>query len=112
MPDTPYGMPRGQSVVDAAADILATTPVPDGYPATGRAMPHRRWVSLLRRAGWPVETVEILAPQHEHRGPRAGQRTADAPQPVSVVPLAWLRLLAARLGVPIADACRGIVRDD
>lgn len=46
----PHGMPMRADVEAAAAEILATTPLPAGYPATGRAVPHREWTRLLRRA--------------------------------------------------------------
>lgn len=96
---------------DAAAAVLAAgLPLAEWEAGRDRAIPAARWVRLLRGAGWPVLTVEVMLPQREHRGgPRHGQRTGHAPQPVVVVPETWLREMARRLGVPWRDACRGTV---
>jgi hypothetical protein len=109
--DTPGRNPSRAELLAAAAAAAAELAPPPDWPAAGRAMPAARWVPALRAAGWPVATVEVDLPQREHRGPRAGQRTADAPQPVTVVPAAWLRAMARALGVRWADACRGVVAD-
>lgn len=106
---TDSGHPSRVSVLEAASDLRAALAVPADWPRRGRVMPRQTWVPILRRAGWPVAQVEAELPQHEHGGLRAGQRTGSAPQAVTVVPAAWLRQLAARLGVPWAYACRGTV---
>lgn len=105
------GVPRDDITRHATA-IRAALPVPADYPAKGRAWPEKRVANLLHRAGWPVETVTALVPQREHRGPRTGQQTRDAPQPVAVVPLAWLEELARRCGCDLADVCRGLIPDE
>jgi hypothetical protein len=105
---TDSGRPSNKLVAAVAAAIAASPPPDDGR----RAVPRATWVPHLRRAGWPVQTVTLYLPQTEHRGPRAGQRTADAPQPVSAVPLAWLADLARRVKVDWAYACRAVVADD
>ncbi|MDY3555287.1 helix-turn-helix transcriptional regulator [Gemmata sp. JC717] len=99
-------------IAQHAAEIRAALAVPAGYPGRGRAWPTAYAVPILRKANWPVEQVTALLPQHEHRGPRAGQRTADAPQLVSVVPEAWLRELIRRTGRPVKDLLRGLIADD
>lgn len=104
--------PSSADIERHARAIRADAPVPAGYPATGRGWPSAKAVRLLRRAGWPVEIVSALIPQYEHRGPRKGQRTADAVQPVAVVPLAWLEDLARRLGCDLDDVCRGLIPDE
>lgn len=96
---TDYTPPSRATVAAAASDLLADPPPDDGR----RAMP--------RRAGWPLEATTLMMPQHEHRGPRAGQRTADTPQPVTVAPETWLVDLARRLGVPVGYAIRGRAGD-
>lgn len=82
-------MPHNHDVEQHARAILADTPLPAGWPATGRAWPGKYQVPILRKAGWPVETVTALVPQREHRGVRSGQQTGEVPQPPSVVPMAW-----------------------
>lgn len=104
---TDYTPPSRATVAAAASDLLADPPPDDGR----RAMPRPTWVPLLRRAGWPPEATTLMMPQHEHRGPRAGQRTADTPQPVTVAPETWLVDLARRLGVPVGYAIRGRAGD-
>lgn len=95
----------------AAADVLAAG-LPVGGWESGRdqAIPAANWVTVLRRAGWPLRLVRAMLPQREHRGgPRHGQRTGYAAQPVVVVPEPWLREMARRLNVAWKDACRGMV---
>lgn len=106
MPDP---TPSFADVLRAAAEsIAATVPLPADWPARG-AIPARNYRQAIRQAGWPTETRTIDLPQREHRGVRAGQRTGSAPQPVTVVPVAWLREMARRVGTPWPTACRGVV---
>lgn len=104
-------MPSRVSVAEAAADIIAANP-----PQAGHAMPYANWVTILRKAGWPVTLIDVDLPQREHKSdhgygsnPRIGQQTGSASQPVATVPTSWLQELATRLNVPWAVACRGIV---
>lgn len=89
----------------AAAKHLAASPppLPDGWPAKGRVWPTRAVGRVLAQYGCPTTTVTIDLPQHEHgRGRHEGQRTGDAPQAVTCVPVTWVvelaRLMRARLG--------------
>lgn len=105
-------MPSYEVVIATARDIAASVPLPDGWPHRGRLWPTAKLTQRLRKAGWPFHAVVIALPQTEHSGPRAGQRTADAEQEASTVPGAWLRELARRLGVPLAELVRGRIADD
>lgn len=97
-------MPSRMSVIEVAAAIIVESP-----PQSGLAMPYANWVTILRRAGWPITMVEVDMPQREHHGLRAGQQTGTAPQSVACVPESWLRDLASRLQVPWGVACRGVI---
>lgn len=90
-------------LLPAARAILAAPPADDGR----RAWPHARWVPVLRKAGWPVETrtITLDADGHTSGVGRVGAVTVTA----AVVPLAWLRQLAEATGARWADACRGTV---
>lgn len=102
--------PHHTDIQRHAADIMAALPVPAGYPATGRAWPSAKVVQAVRKVGWPVETVTALLPSAT-----AASYAVHKPsvrQPVSVAPRAWLEELARRLGVPLADVCRGLIADD
>ena len=103
---------RDEIATHAAAVLDSPPPLTEWRQGRDRCVPHARWVSTLRKAGWPVATVEAMLPQHEHSGPRAGQRVAEAAQPITVVPGAMLRELARRLDVAWGDACRYILPDD
>lgn len=96
---TPEYMPSLAAVAEVAHAIAAESP-----PRAGRAIPRRAWKPILRKAGWPCETVTVALPTRGHAGKLA-------PQPVAVVPQSWLRELARRLGVPWRDACRGRIDD-
>lgn len=103
------GIPRADILAHATA-IAQALRVPAGYPATGRAWPDARSVSLLRKAGWPVETIQALLPSET-----AAFHAVHKPhvrQPVAVVPAEWLTELARRLGCALADVCRGLIADD
>lgn len=92
-----------------ARAILAGTPLPAGWPATGCAWPTARAVQLLRKAGWPVETVTALIPSG--KAPPGGRQPLVR-QPIAVAPLAWLEELARRLGCDLTDVCRGLIPDE
>lgn len=98
--------PRSGEDWAGRAAALADLPAPADWPRAGRAMPAAKWVTHLRRAGWPVAVVTVSLPKSGGVG-----RGTRSDQPVAVVPEAWLRALAARLGVRWADACRGRVAD-
>lgn len=86
----------------AEAGAIRAAPPDDG---TGRrANPVARWLTVLRRAGWPVEAVVVTLPALTSDG-----RPCTKGDTLSCVPEAWLRLLAVRLGVPWAEACRRTV---
>lgn len=104
---TPAPNPSRADIAAAARAVAADLPAPADWPRAGRAMPAAKWVTHLRRAGWPVAVVVVSLPKSGGVG-----RGAVADQPVTVVPEAWLRALAARLGVRWADACRGRVADE
>lgn len=103
------GIPR-ESLLRHAAAILADTPLPAGYPVSGRAWPTAREVRLLRQAGWPVETITALLPS-ETAAPNARHKPVVR-QPIAVVPREWLAELARRCGCELVDVCRGIIPDE
>ena len=82
------------------------------YPLTewkagrDRGVPIPSIVPALRRAGWPVDTIEIDLPR-EGRTSRGGPGTVR--QPVTVVPVSWLRALATARGLSLAAFCRATV---
>lgn len=107
-------MPAPANPLLAAALAVAADPppLPAGWPTRGRVWPTAKVTDYARRAGWPLTTVVIAVPQHEHRGPRAGQRTGDADQPVTCVPRPWLEAMAAAAGRRWQELCRGRIGDD
>lgn len=96
---------------EAAVIVAAEAPDAPGWPLVGRVVPAATWVSRIRDAGWPLVTVDVLIPQREHHGPRAGQQTSDAVQPATCVPRAWLARMAELMQRPWGEACRYIVPD-
>lgn len=92
--------PDGLAIVRTALDIAAEYPAPpDGWPA---AWPTREILVQVKRCGWPLRSEVVAIPTRGHVGKLAQQ-------PATVVPTAWLRELARRLGVPLRAVCRGTV---
>lgn len=83
-------------------------PLPAGYPHCGAAQPMKAIVADLRRAGWPIETIEVPLPQVESSGRNRGQQVNLTFQPVAVVPEPWLRRLAEGLGWEWVRICRRV----
>lgn len=100
-------MTRTDELAEIARGIAAGRPLPPGWPHKSRAIPGKDMVTPLRRAGWPLVSVEIEI-EHRHADGRAMRR----PYTVVCVPLPWLAAFGRAAGITGERLFRGKVDDE
>lgn len=100
-------MTRTDALAEIARGIAAGRPLPPGWPQRARAIPGKDMVTPLRRAGWPLVSVEVEM-SHTHADGRQLIRTYA----VTCVPLPWLAAFGRAAGITGERLCRGKVNDD